>query len=97
MMRTVMMMKKMIFSSYRSQEQSLILLLLSLQGSYLYSILKLDLMKKFNVCLESYDINIVYFRMFDVNGDKRVDETDMQQIMKLLFGRRMSEEDCKNL
>ena len=41
--------------------------------------------------------NIVYFRIFDIDGDKKVDENDLAGIMKMLFGARMSAEDMKTL
>ncbi|CDW79282.1 calcineurin b subunit [Stylonychia lemnae] len=38
-----------------------------------------------------------YFRIFDTDQNKRVDEKDLGNIMKLLFGNRMSQEDIKTL
>ena len=40
---------------------------------------------------------IVYFRIFDIDNNKRIDDIDLKYIMKLLFGRRMSAEDMKTL
>ena len=40
---------------------------------------------------------IVYFRLFDVDNNKKVDEEDLSNIMKMLFGSRMVEEDMKML
>ena len=41
--------------------------------------------------------NLVYFRLFDVDNNKKVDELDLNNIMKMLFGSRMVEEDMKML
>ncbi len=35
--------------------------------------------------------------MFDVDNNKRVDDVDLGNIMKMLFGSRMLEEDMKML
>lgn len=39
----------------------------------------------------------VYFRIFDADQNKKIDEKDLGVIMKLLFGRKMSEEDMQTL
>ena len=41
--------------------------------------------------------HVVYFRIFDVDGNKKIDEADLTSIMAMLFGSRMSEEDTKML
>eukprot|EP00347_Sterkiella_histriomuscorum_P008767 403343834 len=38
-----------------------------------------------------------YFRIFDTDQNKKVDEKDLLHIMKLLFGNRMSQEDIRTL
>ncbi|TNV76445.1 hypothetical protein FGO68_gene8344 [Halteria grandinella] len=38
-----------------------------------------------------------YFRIFDVDGNKKVDEADLTSIMAMLFGTRMTEEDTRML
>jgi Ca2+-binding EF-hand superfamily protein len=55
-------------------------------------------MKRFNVltCLLLTFI-VVYFRLFDVDNNKKVDDIDLNNIMKMLFGSRMVEEDMKML
>jgi|LauGreDrversion4_2_1035121.scaffolds.fasta_scaffold2207593_1 hypothetical protein len=53
-------------------------------------------MRRSNVTL-FHSSSIVYFRIFDVDGNKKIDEADLQAIMTLLFGTRMSEEDTKML
>lgn len=40
---------------------------------------------------------IVYFRIFDVNEDKKIDRDDLKKIMKMLFGSKISAEDMKTL
>ncbi len=54
-------------------------------------------MKKYNVSLFSYMIITVYFRIFDIDGNKKVDEKDLTIVMRLLFGNRMSAEDVRTL
>ena len=39
----------------------------------------------------------VYFRIFDVNGDKIIDKEDLGKVMRMIFGTRMSEDDMKTL
>jgi len=38
-----------------------------------------------------------YFRIFDVNKDKKIDRSDLNQIMRMLFGSKLSSEDMKTL
>ena len=38
-----------------------------------------------------------YFRIFDVNKDKRIDRSDLNQIMRMLFGSKLSGDDMKTL
>jgi len=45
----------------------------------------------------SLNHKLVYFRIFDVDGNKKIDEADLTSIMAMLFGTRMSEEDTKML
>ena len=40
---------------------------------------------------------LVYFKIFDVNGDRRVDEEDLSHIIDLLFGNKFSSEDKETL
>jgi Ca2+-binding EF-hand superfamily protein len=54
-------------------------------------------MKRSNVTSYIFIIIIVYFRLFDVDNNKRVDDVDLGNIMKMLFGSRMIEEDMKML
>ncbi len=55
-------------------------------------------MKRSNVTSLNYlTQNLVYFRLFDVDNNKKVDELDLNNIMKMLFGSRMVEEDMKML
>ena len=53
-------------------------------------------MRKFSVSFSNYKI-LVYFRIFDVDGNKKVDENDLAAIMKMIFGSRMPPEDTKML
>ena len=53
--------------------------------------------KKSNVTSILSDDAVVYFRLFDVDNNKKVDEIDLNNIMKMLFGARMVEEDMKML
>ena len=54
-------------------------------------------MKRSSVSYSSFSLYTVYFRLFDVDGNKKVDEADLGGIMKLLFGNRMTPEDVKML
>lgn len=49
------------------------------------------------VLYREINLYIVYFRIFDTDQNKKVDEKDLQHIMKLLFGNRMSPEDVRTL
>ena len=40
---------------------------------------------------------VVYFRIFDVDNDKKIDLKDLRESFRLLFGRRMSKEDQDTL
>ncbi len=41
--------------------------------------------------------SIVYFRIFDIDNDKQINVADLNGVMKMLFGPRMSKEDMANL
>ena len=34
-----------------------------------------------------------YFRIFDVNEDKKIDKADLRKVMKMLFGSKLSADD----
>jgi Ca2+-binding EF-hand superfamily protein len=53
-------------------------------------------MRRFSVSYLQFQIS-VYFRIFDVDGNKKVDENDLAAIMKMIFGSRMPPEDTKML
>ena len=38
-----------------------------------------------------------YFRIFDVNGDKKIDRQDLNKIMRMLFGSKLTDEEMKTL
>lgn len=38
-----------------------------------------------------------YFRIFDVNEDKKIDREDLNKIMKMLFGSKLQQDDVKTL
>mmetsp|Transcript_14303 Transcript_14303/g.22273 ORF Transcript_14303/g.22273 Transcript_14303/m.22273 type:complete len:176 (-) Transcript_14303:8-535(-) len=38
-----------------------------------------------------------YFRIFDVNEDKKIDKADLNKIMRMLFGSKLSKEDIVTL
>jgi len=38
-----------------------------------------------------------YFRLFDVNEDKKIDKDDLNKIMKMLFGQKLSSEEMETL
>ena len=40
---------------------------------------------------------IVYFRIFDVNEDKKIDNDDLNKVMRMLFGHKLTPEDMKVL
>lgn len=40
---------------------------------------------------------LVYFRIFDIDGDKKISPADLNGVMRMLFGPRMSKEDMNNL
>ena len=48
-------------------------------------------MKKSNVSfIFPLIILIVYFRIFDVNKDKKIDHDDLKKVMKMLFGSKLT-------
>lgn len=38
-----------------------------------------------------------YFRIFDVDKDKKIDRSDLNAIMRMLFGQKLSTSDMKTL
>ena len=38
-----------------------------------------------------------YFRIFDVDEDKKINKTDLERIMRMLFGQKLKEEDMQTL
>ena len=38
-----------------------------------------------------------YFRIFDVNEDKKIDKADLEKVMKMLFGNKLQAEDMEVL
>lgn len=56
-------------------------------------------MKKYNVslnpCLNQYPI--VYFRIFDTNRDKKIDRSDLNKVMRMLFGSKLTNTDMQTL
>jgi len=38
-----------------------------------------------------------YFRIFDVNEDKKIDHDDLNRVMRMLFGSKLSADDMKVL
>lgn len=38
-----------------------------------------------------------YFRLFDVNEDKKIDKEDLNKIMKMLFGSKLSPDEMETL
>lgn len=44
-----------------------------------------------------YFLFSVYFRIFDVNKDKKIDRKDLETVMKMLFGNKLDHKDMKTL
>jgi Ca2+-binding EF-hand superfamily protein len=38
-----------------------------------------------------------YFRLFDVNEDKKIDKEDLNKIMKMLFGSKLQHDEMETL
>jgi len=55
------------------------------------------IMATFNPKTGSEDKIKFYFRIFDVDKDNKVNESDLINVMKLLFGKRMNYDDMKTL
>ena len=95
----------MMTSSLALWEQKGISTSLSLLKSYLFSIQEQVLTKRSHVSsnqqnLFPYDklhLFIVYFRIFDVNEDKKIDHEDLNKVMRMLFGHKLTPEDMKVL
>lgn len=40
---------------------------------------------------------LVYFRIFDVDGDGKINKKDLEKVMKMLFGNKLEIKDMKTL